>query len=113
MTHVRHDLFGATLTTGESAAFDLIKALLAQPPQATADKVKEQAKGTHYKLTGIAGTLGQEWGLGDLEARLAALAPQVEALRGKTVGAYTERPSAASAAPAPAAGASKPTVSNW
>jgi hypothetical protein len=107
ITDIRHAMFGATLTAGETAAFDLIQALIVKSPDDTVNQLKEAATEATTKVESEIAALGDVKNVGTvLPSQLAAVKPKVASMRGSSVSStYNYTPPAAAAPAAPAAAA--------
>ena len=105
VTHIRHRLFGATLTGGESNAFQLIKALAGMPSQAVLARLKMQAS------TGLSNLKTKVKSVGSGGYNVASHYADLDALE-PVVAAMPAKPGASAApstpAPAPTAGGQSP-----
>jgi hypothetical protein len=99
---VRHDLFGATLTGGESNAFDTVRALVGAPPGNILARLAVQAKAGISKWHSQVKSVGGDYNVADQYPIIDALRPQVEGMPRSASGGGTTR-NVAPAAPAPAA----------
>lgn len=103
---VRHDIFGATLTAGESYAFDAVRPLIGLPANVVAQRLKSMRDEAHRELRArVRAQAARGGNVTEFEKNIDALgiggdgAPEAPAPAGRTIG--------------PAPGANQPTVSNW
>lgn len=94
IVRIRHEIFGATLTAGEQAAFDAVRALRGLPPGTIVQRVSSMAQDTLREMEEqVEANRSAGQNVGDLPAKIAALRQRL----GMPAGA------APAPAPAPAA----------
>jgi hypothetical protein len=74
---IRHEIFGATLTEGEQAAFNAVRALIGMPANIIVSRVNEQAKDALAELDSQVATHKDLYNTGSLPAAIEALKGRV------------------------------------
>jgi hypothetical protein len=77
IVRIRHEIFGATLTEGEQAAFNAVRALIGMPANIIVSRVNEQAKDALAELDSQVATHKDLYNPGSLPAAIEALKGRV------------------------------------